>query len=93
MADVESKQSPLKTTPKTSVRIRVVSGLVLIMLAFACLTVYSIFLHRKTVAKIELINSSYLPLTRGSEEIRATQLVFNIFLDRLTDDPGSRMAR
>ncbi|MCP4604927.1 MAG: HAMP domain-containing protein [Proteobacteria bacterium] len=78
---------------RSSVRFRVVAGLVVIMFAFAGLTIYSIVLHQRTVARIRLINTSYLPLTHGTAEIRATQLVFKTLLDRLTDDPNQSVTR
>ncbi len=81
-----------KTAP-SSVRYRVVAGLLVIMLAFAGLTVYSIVLHRRTVARIGLINTVYLPLTHGTAEIRATQTVFNTLMDRLPDDPNQSDTR
>jgi signal transduction histidine kinase len=63
------------------------------MLSFAALTVYSIALHRGTVAKVGIINSSYLPLTLGVSEMHATQKVFNTMMDRLPDDPNQRVTR
>ncbi len=84
---------PSSTKPGSSVRIRVVSGLAVIIVAFAGLTLYSITLHRSTVDDIGLINSSYLPLTLGTAEIRSTQLVFNTLLDRLADNPNQSVTR
>lgn len=84
---------PPPTKPSSSVRIRVVSGLFVIMVAFAGLTVYSITLHRSTVDDIGLINGSYLPLTLGTAEIRSTQLVFNTLLDRLADNLNQSVTR
>ncbi len=78
---------------RTSVRYRVVAGLTVIMLSFALLTVYSIYLHRRTVAKVEIINSSYLPLTLGVSEMHATQKVFNTMMDRLPDDSNQSVTR
>jgi two-component system NtrC family sensor kinase len=63
------------------------------LMAFAGLTIYGIVLHRRTVAKIGLINTSYLPLTQGTSKIGATQLVFNTLMDRLADDPNQSVTR
>jgi len=73
---------------RSSVRKKVVAGLTFIMFAFLSLTVYSIVWHRDTVAKVSLVNNSYLPLALGTSEIRATQLVFNTMMDRLADAPN-----
>ena len=48
---------------------------------------------KRTVEKISLINSSYLPLILGTSEISANQVVFNIFIDRLVDDPNQSVTR
>jgi signal transduction histidine kinase len=88
----ESKVSPI-IPARSSVRYRVVAGIAAIMFAFAVLTIYSIFLHRLTVEKIGLINTSYLPLALGASEIEATQLVFNTWIDRLADDPNQAISR
>ena len=45
------------------------------------------------MAKTDLINRSYLPLTLGTSEIRATQLVFNTMMDRLADDINQSVTR
>lgn len=85
--------SPPIVAAPSSVRHRVLAGLTAIMLVFSGLTVYSIFLHRHTVDKLALINGSYLPLILGTSEISANQVVFNIFMDRLADDPNQSVTR
>ncbi len=92
MPDKGNRDSPV-IPARSSVRYRIVAGIAVIMFAFAVLTIYSIFLHRVTVEKIGLINTSYLPLTLGASEIEATQLVFNTWLDRLADDPNQAISR
>jgi signal transduction histidine kinase len=67
--------------------------LAVIVVAFTGLLVYSIVLYRQTVAELGLINSTYLPLTMGTSDIRATQLVFNTQMDRLFDDPNQSVTR
>ncbi|MCP4675427.1 MAG: HAMP domain-containing protein [Deltaproteobacteria bacterium] len=88
-----SSEGASNISARSSVRYRVIAGLIIIMIAFAGLTVYSIVLHKRTVAKIELINTSYLPLIFGTGEIRKTQLVFNTLMDRLADDPHHSVTR
>ena len=78
---------------RSSVRLRVLFGLAAIMAIFSCLTIYSIVLHKRTVEQIGLINSAYLPLILGTSEISANQLVFNVFIDRLVDDPNQSVTR
>lgn len=68
-------------------------GLASIMVIFSCLTIYSIAQHQHTVEKISIISSSYLPLIIGTSEISANQVVFNIFIDRLVDDPNQSVTR
>ena len=63
------------------------------MSIFSFLSVYSIVLHQQTVRKMSLINSAYLPLILGTSEIIANQVVFNIFMDRLVDDPNQSVTR
>ncbi len=77
----------------SSVRVRVLVGLASIMVIFSCLTIYSIMQHQHTVEKISIISSSYLPLIIGTSEISANQVVFNIFIDRLVDDPNQSVTR
>jgi two-component system NtrC family sensor kinase len=93
MAGNDESVGAVKISRRSSVRLRVMAGLIAIMFAFAGLTIYSIFLHRLTAAKIGLINTSYLPLTLGTSEIGATQLVFNTWMDRLADDPNQSIGR
>jgi signal transduction histidine kinase len=81
------------TRARFSVRNRAIAGLAVIVIAFTGLLVYSIWLYRQTVAELGLINTTYLPLTLGTSEIRATQLVFNTQMDRLVDDPGQSITR
>ncbi len=76
-----------------SVRNRVIAGFATVVMAFTCLITYSIVLHRQTTAELSLINSTYLPLTLGTSDIRATQLVFNTLMDRLADDPNQSVTR
>ncbi len=76
-----------------SIRNRVIAGFASITLAFAGLMLYSIFLYQKTVAELSLINTTYLPLTLGTSDVRATQLVFNTLMDRLEDDPNPTVTR
>jgi signal transduction histidine kinase len=75
------------------VRNRAIAGLAVIVIAFTGLLVYSIWLYRQTVAELGLINTTYLPLTLGTAEIRATQLVFNTQMDRLVNDPRQSVTR
>jgi two-component system, NtrC family, sensor kinase len=93
MGDQKQTTGKKNNLPRSSVRIRVLAGLVLIMIVFSGLTIYSIFLHQRTVEKIGLINSSYLPLILGTSEISANQVIFNVFLDRLADDPNQSVTR
>ncbi len=76
-----------------SVRNRVIAGFATVVMAFTGLITYSIVLHRQTTAELSLINSTYLPLTLGTSDIRATQLVFNTLMDRLADDPNQSVTR
>ncbi|MDJ0762327.1 MAG: ATP-binding protein [Myxococcota bacterium] len=78
---------------QSSVRYRVLAGLVVILIAFASLTGYSIVLHRNTVATIGLVNTVYLPLTHGTAEIKSMQLIFNTLMDRLADNPNESVTR
>ncbi len=78
---------------RLSVRFRVLVGLVVIMAIFSFLTIYSIILHKKTVERIALVNTAYLPLILGTFEISANQVVFNIFMDRLLDGPNQTVTR
>ena len=93
MSISDRKRTSSTLTAKSSVRRRVVAGLAAIVVAFSALTAYSVILHRRTVAKTDLINRSYLPLTLGTSEIRATQLVFNTMMDRLADDINQSVTR
>lgn len=77
----------------TSVRVRVLLGLFATMAIFSFLTIFSIISHKETVKKAGLIKSAYLPLILGTSEISANQVVFNIFLDRLVDDPNQSVTR
>ncbi len=81
------------TRPRFSVRNRVVAGLLTMVTAFSVLLAYSIVLYRSTVADLSLINTTYLPLTLGTSDIRATQLVFNTLMDRLADEPDQSVTR
>lgn len=78
---------------RLSVRFRVLVGLITIMAIFSFLTIYSIILHKKTVERIALVNTAYLPLILGTFEISANQVVFNIFMDRLLDAPNQSVTR
>lgn len=93
MVREQTAEPPPASAARSSVRRRVAGGQVLIVLAFAALTSYSIVLHRRTVADVKLINDVYLPLTIGTAEIRSTQLVFNTLLDRLGDEHGRSVTR
>jgi signal transduction histidine kinase len=76
-----------------SVRFRVLIGLIVVMAIFSFLTVYSIVLHKRTVERVALVNTAYLPLILGTFEISANQIVFNIFMDRLLDSPNQAVTR
>lgn len=80
-------------TGVVSIRNRVIAGFALIVLAFSGLILYSIYLYQQTVAELALINTTYLPLTLGTSDVRATQLVFNTLMDRLADDPNPTVTR
>jgi len=67
--------------------------LAVILVSFTGLLVYSIWLYRQTVTELALINTTYLPMTLGTSEIRATQLVFNTQMDRLISDPSQSVTR
>jgi two-component system, NtrC family, sensor kinase len=92
----ENAESEIVETPKGSsfsVRFRVLLGLVAVMSIFSFLTIYSIILHKRTVEKVATIKSAYLPLIQGTSDIIANQVVFNIFMDRLVDDPNQSVTR
>ena len=94
MAQPGSRSDPSETPPASvSVRNRVIAGLAVVIVAFTGLLIYSIVLHRQTTDRLALINSTYLPLTLGTSDVRATQLVFNTLMDRLTDDPNRSVTR
>ncbi|HUT76881.1 MAG TPA: ATP-binding protein, partial [Polyangia bacterium] len=76
-----------------SVRRRVVAGLATIIVAFAALLGYSLHVYQETVVELRLIHSVYLPLSLGTADIRATQLVFNTLMDRLDSDPSPTVTR
>jgi two-component system, NtrC family, sensor kinase len=78
---------------EASVRVRVLLGFFATMGIFSFLTIFSILSHKETVKKVGLIKSSYLPLIIATSEISANQVVFNIFLDRLVDDPNQSVTR
>jgi signal transduction histidine kinase len=76
-----------------SIRRRVVAGLATIIAAFALLLGYSLHVYQDTVVELRLIHSVYLPLSLGTADIRATQLVFNTLMDRLDSDPSPTVTR
>jgi signal transduction histidine kinase len=78
---------------RRSVRRRVVGGLATIIVAFAALLGYSLHVYQNTVVELRLIHSVYLPLSLGTADIRATQLVFNTLMDRLDSDPSPAVTR
>ncbi len=90
---MRSDKSGALDSADVSVRVRVLLGLFATMAIFAFLTIYSIISHKHTVEKVGLIKSSYLPLILATSEISANQVVFNIFLDRLVDDPNQSVTR
>jgi len=71
----------------------VVAGLTTIIVAFAVLLAYSLHVYQGTVTQLRLIHSVYLPLSLGTADIRATQLVFNTLMDRLDMDPSPTVTR
>lgn len=80
-------------TRRGSIRNRVIAGFAAIVIAFGGLILYSIYVYRQTVTELALINTTYLPLTLGTSDVRATQLVFNTLMDRLADDPNPAVTR
>jgi two-component system, NtrC family, sensor kinase len=79
--------------PRSSVSRRVLAGFAIVVVAFTALLAGGISLYRQTVAELSLINTAYLPLTLGTSDIRATQLVFNTLMDRLADAPEQHASR
>ncbi len=76
-----------------SVSTRVVIGLSAIVALFSGLVTYSVFLYRNSVAEMELINTTYIPLALGTSEIQSTQIIFNTLTDRLAQEPNHPMTR
>ena len=79
--------------PQSSVSRRVLAGFAVVVVSFTALLASGIALYRQTVAELSLINTAYLPLTLGTSDIRATQLVFNTLMDRLAYAPEQHAAR
>lgn len=79
--------------PRSSVSRRVIAAFAVVVVAFAALLAGGIALYRQTVSELSLINTAYLPLTLGTSDIRATQLVFNTLMDRMADASEQHAAR
>ena len=80
-------------TIRFSVSNRVIVGLIAIILLFTGLTIYSVALYRNSVAEMDLINTTYVPLALGTSEIQSAQVIFNTLTDRLTEEPYNPMTR
>jgi signal transduction histidine kinase len=92
--DPETQRSEARPArARFSIRRRVVAGLSLIIVAFTALLGYSLHVYQDTVVRLRLIHAVYLPLSLGTADIRATQLVFNTLLDRLDSDPSPTVTR
>ncbi|MBW2264015.1 MAG: HAMP domain-containing protein [Deltaproteobacteria bacterium] len=83
-------QSQIKSRPgpaRASISNRIFLGLMAVIVVFSGAMLYSLLNHRGTVEELQLLNRGYLTLSFSIVEMRATQRVYNVLLERVLDEP------
>lgn len=72
---------------RSSISSRIFLGLLAVTVVFSGTMVYSLYNHHATVGELQLLNRGYLTISFSIVEMRATQRVYNVLLERVLDDP------
>jgi signal transduction histidine kinase len=62
-------------------------GLLAMIVVFSGTMLYSLFNHHRTVGELRLLNRGYLAISFSIVEMRATQRVYNVLLERVLQEP------
>jgi two-component system NtrC family sensor kinase len=66
---------------------RIFLGLLAVILVFSGTMLYSLLNHHRTVGELRLLSRGYLTISYAIVEMRATQRVYNVLLERVLDEP------
>jgi hypothetical protein len=83
-------QSQIKARPgpvRVSISNRIFLGLMAVIVVFSGAMLYSLLNHRGTAEELQLLNRGYLTISFSIVEMRATQRVYNVLLERVLDEP------
>ena len=70
-----------------SISNKIFLGLMAVIVVFSGTMLYSLLNHRGTVEELQLLNRGYLTISFSIVEMRATQRVYNVLLERILDEP------
>ncbi len=83
-------QSQIQTRPgpaRVSISNKIFLGLMAVIIVFSGAMLYSLLNHRGTAEELQLLNRGYLTISFSIVEMRATQRVYNVLLERVLDEP------
>ncbi len=87
MQSLNKPPQPSRAASRFTLSAKIFLGLLAVILVFCGTMLYSLYNHHRTVGELGLLNRGYLTLSFSIVEMRATQRVYNVLLERVLDEP------